>query len=307
MYSIEINQVTKRYKTKRGLLTAVKDVTLQIEKSKITALLGPNGSGKTTLIKMICGLASIDQGTIFVNDIDVKKKRKKAVHQIGCMLEGERNIYYYLTVFDNLKYFGLLNLIPKQTLHHRIEQILKLLGLEEKKKEYAANLSRGMQQKLALALVLLKDPDILLLDEPTLGLDVQSSNDILTMLRKMALNGKTILLTSHQLDLVEKISDRMIFIKNGTIIEDLQSKEKEQDNQQYVYLDLNIPNQQVLQELEHLIYMERENERIWKTTLAHLPEILQYLKDQQVTVKNLTTQRKSLEQIFLELVGDSND
>lgn len=305
--TIKINQVSKIYKTKNGPLIAVKDVSLSLEKGKITALLGPNGSGKTTLVKMICGLASIDHGSIFINDIDVKKNRKKAVQQVGCMLEGERNIYYYLTVEDNLKYFGFLNLIPKKNLHNRIHQILSILGLEEKKKEYASNLSRGMQQKLALALVLMKDPDILLLDEPTLGLDVQASNELLMILSEMAMNGKTILLTSHQLDLVEKISDRILFIKNGVIIEDMLSKNKEHDDKQYVYLDLEIPNKQALKDLEALLHMERENDRIWRTTLSHLPEVLHYLNEKQINVKNLTNQKKSLEQIFLELVGDSGD
>ena len=186
MISVEISNVSKVYKTKHESIQAVNNVSFSLREGTITSLLGPNGSGKTTLIKMICGLIIPDQGEIQIKGTSVTKQTKKACATVGCILEGERNIYYYLTVYDNLYYFGTLNFIPKKDLKLRIDSVLQLLELKDKKYELASNLSRGMQQKLALGITLIKDAEILLLDEPTLGLDVTSTNHLLDTLKKLA-------------------------------------------------------------------------------------------------------------------------
>jgi len=213
-------QVSKTYSGRSGPIEAVKNVTLGLTQGTITALLGPNGAGKTTLVKMMCGLLLPDSGRIELMGTNVATQRQKAIRNVGVVLEGTRNFYHYLTVTDNLRYFGLLCGLPSRELGTRIDHLLQLLDLGHKRREYGFSLSRGMQQKMALAIALLKDPALLLLDEPTLGLDIESSETLVAVLRQMAAQGRTILLTTHNMALAEELSERVIFLHDGRTVMD---------------------------------------------------------------------------------------
>jgi len=216
---IEIRNLTKHYKKKGKYFAAIDDLNLDIASGEITSLIGPNGAGKTTLIKNICGLVTKDKGEVVINGHSIDNDKTLPSRQIGVVLEGARNLYNFLTVEGNIRYFSYLNHLGEQDISKKMTYYLDLFQLSDKRSEPVNNLSRGMQQKVAIILALLKDPPILVLDEPTLGLDIESSISICCLLEQMcSVEKKTIFITSHKLDFVQKMSDRVAILNKGKII-----------------------------------------------------------------------------------------
>ena len=213
-------------KTYRGGLRAVDDLTVTVPPGQVIGLLGPNGAGKTTTIKMIAGLIEPTSGRIRLNGFDVAAERGQAVRQIGAVLEGSRNVYWPLSAWQNLLYFGRLKGLRGAEIKPRARRLLTDLGLWGRRGEPVGSFSRGMQQKVAIAAALITDPPILLLDEPTLGLDVEAARTVKNWITKLARDeGKTIVLTTHQLDVAQQLSDRTAVIRQGAIIADLPTGE----------------------------------------------------------------------------------
>ena len=205
--AIEISSLNKIYNPRKGVqIHAVKDLHLNVPVGTIFGFLGPNGAGKTTTIKMTCGLVQPTSGTIRVNGNDVWNKRFSAMTQIGTVLEGTRNIHWPLSAWENLHYFGNLKGMHGKKLSQCAEGRLKEMDLWDRRKDPVKVFSRGMQQKVAVACALIADPPIVLLDEPTLGLDVQAARTIKEMVVRIAREqGKTVILTTHQLDLAQEV------------------------------------------------------------------------------------------------------
>ena len=220
MIAIQIEGLSKTYRQRNGQpIQAVRDLNLSVTAGQVFGFLGPNGAGKTTTIKMACGLVKPTAGWVRVNGCDVWHRRGAAVRQIGAVLEGTRNVHWPLSAWDNLIYFGNLKGLWGRRLSGRAEQLLRELELWERRKDLVRTFSRGMQQKVAIACALVADPPILLLDEPTLGLDVQAARAVKEMVRKLAREqGKTVVLTTHQLDMAEELCDRVAIISQGRII-----------------------------------------------------------------------------------------
>lgn len=218
--SIELENISKVYKgPKRTLITAVENLTLSIGGSQVFGILGANGAGKTTAIKMMCGLITPTTGNIRLNGYDVKRQRSQAARQIGAVLEGTRNIYWRLSAWDNLMYFGRLKGCTGRKLIERGEQLLKELDLWDRRDSQVRYFSRGMQQKVAVACALMPDPPIVLLDEPTLGLDIQAALTVKDWIARLAnQEGKTIILTTHQLDLAQDLCEHVAIMRKGHIL-----------------------------------------------------------------------------------------
>ena len=216
---VEIKNLKKFYKKKGNYFAAIDNLNLDIASGEITSLIGPNGAGKTTLIKNICGLVTIDSGVILIDGHSINKDKALPSKHIGVVLEGARNLYNFLTVEGNIRYFSYLNHLGEQDISKKTTYYLDLFQLSDKRNEPVNNLSRGMQQKVAIILALLKDPPILILDEPTLGLDIESSISISNLLKRMCIvEKKTIFITSHKLDFVQKLSDKVAILDKGKII-----------------------------------------------------------------------------------------
>jgi ABC-2 type transport system ATP-binding protein len=165
--AIEVSDLGKVYGHGKGTFTAVKPTTLSVPWGQVIGLLGPNGAGKTTIIKMVSGLITPTSGTITLGDHDVARQRSKAVRQIGAVLEGSRNVYWPLSAWENLMYFGRLKGLRGSEIKPRAERLLTELGLWDRRHESVGSYSRGMQQKVAVSAALITDPPIILLDEPT--------------------------------------------------------------------------------------------------------------------------------------------
>jgi len=212
--AIRVEHLIKSYGSERP--NAVDGINFEIEKGTIFGLLGPNGAGKTTTIKMILGLVLPSSGSVHLAGYDMSRERNRALRHAGAILEGSRNVYWRLSARANLEYFGALRGLKGKSCARRIEEVLELVELADRADEEVRYLSRGMQQKVALATAILHDPDVLLLDEPTLGLDVQAARTIEKVIRQFVTQqDKTVVLTTHQMPLAERLSDRIFLIDKG--------------------------------------------------------------------------------------------
>ena len=220
--AIEIEHLSKRYPKRNGTpVKAVDDLNLTVAAGEVLGFLGANGAGKTTTIKMLCGLITPDAGQVRVNGYAVAHERSAAMRQIGAVLEGTRNIYWRLSAWQNLLYFGRLKGCNGKELYVRAEKLLRELELWERRHDPVREFSRGMQQKVAIACALIADPPIVLLDEPTLGLDVQAARTVKHWIRQLSSErGKTVVLTTHQLDMAQELCDRVAIMRQGQLIAD---------------------------------------------------------------------------------------
>ncbi len=218
--AIEIVGLNKMY---RGAgecsITAVEDLTLSVPAGQIFGFLGANGAGKTTTIKMLCGLITPSRGRMSLYGYDVVRQHGMAMRQVGAVLEGTRNVYWRLNPWQNLLYFGRLKGWSGKGLKERAELLLRGLDLWERRNDAVRTFSRGMQQKVAIACALIADPPIVLLDEPTLGLDVQAAHTVKEWVLKLAREqGKTVVLTTHQLDMAQELCDQVAIMRKGRLL-----------------------------------------------------------------------------------------
>ncbi|MCB1141685.1 MAG: ABC transporter ATP-binding protein [Leptospiraceae bacterium] len=218
---LEVNHLCKTYTSpfsRKPPMHAVSDVSFQIKPGEVYALLGPNGAGKSTIIKMIAGLIIPSSGEIRIGGQDTSGKPIIYKH-LSAVLEGTRNVYWRLNPIENLYYFANLRGVTSSSIHGKAQKLLEELNIDGKKKNQSQHLSRGMLQKLALGVALVTDPNILLLDEPTLGLDVESSRKMKDKIRYLTKEeGRSVLLTTHQMDLVDELADRVGILKGGKLL-----------------------------------------------------------------------------------------
>jgi ABC-2 type transport system ATP-binding protein len=215
--ALESQDLRKSYGRGKRRFEAVRGVSLAISPGEVLAFLGPNGAGKTTTIKMIAGLVRPDAGWVKIAGAD-PHRQPQALRGVGAVLEGNRNLYWRLTPLENLEYFGVLRQMPRRLAKQRGEKLLAEFDLLDKRNVPVQKLSRGMQQKIAIAVALIHEPRLLLLDEPTLGLDVESGETVKRLVRQVAASGCAILLTTHQLNVAEELSDRVAVIRQGLIV-----------------------------------------------------------------------------------------
>jgi ABC-2 type transport system ATP-binding protein len=209
---IEVRNVVKSFKT----VQAVRGINLRIYQGQFVAILGPNGAGKTTLVEMIEGIQKPDQGEIFILGKKWKGNEDELRNVIGLSLQETRFIDK-LTVKETVKLFASFFELPDK----RTDEIINIIGLAEKRKSYVVNLSGGQRQRLALGIALLNDPKILLLDEPTTGLDPNARREIWAILRELKERSQTsMILTTHYMEEAEKLCDQIVIIDNGLILKE---------------------------------------------------------------------------------------
>jgi ABC-2 type transport system ATP-binding protein len=218
---IDLQQLTKTFGHGPATVTAVDHVTLTVPPGQVFGFLGPNGAGKTTVLKMICGLVLPTSGQVRVAGYDVGRERSRAVRQIGAVLEGSRNVYWSMSAWDNLFYFGRLKGLSGSEIRPRAAQLLTELGVWERRHQVVGDFSRGTQQKVAIAAALIASPRVLLLDEPTIGLDIEAARTVRAWIAQLARQGTTVVLTTHQLELAQELSDRVAVIRQGRVVADL--------------------------------------------------------------------------------------
>lgn len=222
---IEVKELKRTYVTRRGFLKkekrvvqAVDGISFEVRRGEIFGLLGQNGAGKTTTIKMLTTLLAPTAGTCKVLGCDTFGQEKQIRKRINFIFGGEMGVYRRLSARDNLRYFSNLYLIPGKERDVRIEKILKLVDLADRADDLAETYSKGMIQRLQIARGLINDPEVLFMDEPTVGLDPLGARMLRDIIRRLKEQGKTVLLTTHNLAEVEELCDRLIIINKGKVV-----------------------------------------------------------------------------------------
>lgn len=281
---IEIKNLNKTFiknKRKKGLkgfffpekqeFQAVKNISLNVEKGEIIGFVGPNGAGKSTTIKMMTGIIHPTSGEIKVAGLTPSKDRKKLAYKIGCMFGQKSGLWMHLPAIDTYQLLGAMYDIPDKELKQRIEKLVKEFGIEEIVTVPVRKLSLGQRMICEIVAIMLHNPEILFLDEPTIGLDIMVKEKV----RKAILDvnkkfGTTIFLTSHDLNDIEKVCDRIIIIDNGQIIKDEKIEELKQEylSEKFVEIiyDQNIENV----EFDYSIISKEENKVIIKVDISKI-------------------------------------
>jgi ABC-2 type transport system ATP-binding protein len=219
--AIAVEGLTKQFGSGEDAVLAVDDVSFAVERGAVVGLLGPNGAGKTTTIKSILGMVLPDAGTVRIRGVDVHRNPREAYRYVDAMLEGARNDYWRLTVRENLRYFSTIGGANPDAIADRHDRLLDQLDLAGKADTAVRDLSRGMKQKVSLASVLASDAEVVFLDEPTLGLDVESSLTLRRELRRIVEErGLTAVISSHDMDVIEDVCDRVVIMNEGRVIAD---------------------------------------------------------------------------------------
>jgi len=211
-------QRVRREPDKRERFRAVDGIDLVVEPGEIFGLLGPNGAGKTTTMKMLATLLIPTSGTIRVLGVDPLERPREVRARLGAMLSGERSLYWKLTGRENLEYFAALYHVPPSETKARIANVLSAVKLADRADDYVERYSTGMRQRLALARALLPNPPLVVLDEPTVGLDPQASRDLRDRVRELKAQGRTVLLTTHYMEEADQLCDRVAIIDHGRIV-----------------------------------------------------------------------------------------
>ena len=277
-----------------GKKQILKDVSFEIDEGDILAFIGPNGSGKTTTIKLILGLQNIDKGKVIINGYDVKKDFVKSIKRVGAIVENP-DTYMYLTGWQNLKLTA--NLYDNIS-DEKIKEIVKLVDLEERINDKVSKYSLGMRQRLGIARALINEPNILILDEPTNGLDPEGIKDLRILLKKLAKEGMGILISSHNLAELESFCNKVLIIDNGTIIETSEVKEFKSNGNKYVFSvnntkDLNIEG----------IYEVTKDKFSYNGDKEDISNIIKSLVKKNIDIYEVHMQELTLEEAFLKKTG----
>jgi ABC-2 type transport system ATP-binding protein len=303
--------VSKRFGSGDDAVLAVDDVRLTVERGSIVGLLGPNGAGKTTLIKCALGIVIPDAGSVRVFDTDIADGRRAAYADVDAMLEGARNDYWRLTVRENLRYFATIHGVDPDSVAERHDRLLDRLGLAEKADAPVRELSRGMKQKVSLASVLAGGAELVFLDEPTLGLDVESSRTLRRELRRLAREeGLTIVLSSHDMAVIEDVCDRVVMMSNGRIVADdtvaALLSGPDRDSVRVTSADIDDAVLATLRERFDVEAVESVDGRTSVEVAAAgdpLYDLMDVLREAGVTVEDVRTVQPELEEVFVDLTG----
>lgn len=218
--TLQVEDLRKTYRSRRQQTVAADGVSFDGDAGMVLGILGPNGSGKTTTIKSILGLIKRDSGSVLLDGYDPERHPREVLERSGAVLEGARNIYWRLTVAENMRYYAGIRGLSGRAVSTRIDELLDMLGLQDRRSSRVGTLSRGYQQRCAIGCALVHDPRVVFLDEPTLGLDVESRAATRAAVRRWAADGRLVVVTSHDMAFVERSCDRALVIRDGRIIAD---------------------------------------------------------------------------------------
>lgn len=301
--AVEIRNLTKVI----GNKTIVDGLSFDILKGEVFGLLGPNGAGKTTTIRMMVGLISISRGEVLINGVDVSKNFAVAMQHIGAIVENPE-MYKFLTGYQNLKHFA--NMCRGVT-GKRIDEVVKQVGMEGRIHDKVKTYSLGMRQRLGLAQALLRKPDVIILDEPTNGLDPAGIRELRSYQKGLAVNeGVAVIVSSHLLSEMELMCDRVAIIQAGKLIDVRAVRDMSTDNAQIVTIEVSNELQAVtiIADLHPDLTVTEGNGHIeLEITREQVPEIVHALNINGIRTYGVRTANKTLEDTFLEITGGASN
>ena len=297
---LTVDKLSKTYQATNK--KAVKDISFTVDHSDIVAFLGLNGAGKTTTLKMILNLVSPDHGKVYFEGKEMTNSNLLLLKNTGVLLEGSRNMFWSLSPIENFIYWGGQRGLSRKEAEHNGLQLLKKFGLLDKKDTTITSLSRGMQQIVGVCCAMIAQPKLLILDEPTLGLDLKSAQIVINILKELSANDVGILITTHQLDFAQKVAKKILLINHGELVFSDNMKES-----------LARLNKQTIFELTFtrpLTYEEKEKLSLYcDLTLMHAALYQLVVKYQnnlaqvfdllaKLPVRQIQTKERNLEDIF---------
>lgn len=307
--AIELNNLTKKF----GDFTAVDDLSLNVRKGEIFGFLGPNGAGKSTTIRMLCTLAQPTSGSAKVAGFDLVKDSSRVREKIGLVAE-KMIMYDKLTAAENLRFFGKLYAIPKEKLEERIDELLKLVDMQKWRDTQIEKFSTGMKQRINVIRALLPEPEILFMDEPTLGLDPQTTFSIRDITRDINDTGVTVILTTHAMQEAEALSDRVAIIDHGKVAaldtpENLKNMLSEGDTSIFGAKIDNLSSE-LIKKIESLdvvtavAQQDHYNLKISAKGDEALNQIIDSIRNEGGNIASITNSNEStLEDVFLAVTG----
>ena len=284
---------------KFGKKQILENVSLEMKKGDILGFIGPNGAGKTTTIKLILGLQSIDQGKVEINGYDIKNDFTKAIEKVGAIVENP-DLYMYLSGYDNLK---LVANIYKGIDKKRIDEVVKLVKLEKRINDKVSKYSLGMRQRLGIAQAIIHKPNLLILDEPTNGLDPEGIKEMRELLINLAKEEKmAILISSHNLAELDNVCNKVCIIKNGKIIEtsDIESVKHQKDKKFKIF---EVNNTIKIKDIIPEAIILKNNKFKLDIPKEKVPDIIEILVNNKIKIYEIKEEEKSLEQAFFEKTG----
>ena len=296
--SIEVLSVSKSYETQ----LALNEISFSAKKGEIIGFLGPNGAGKSTMMKILTGYISPTKGTVFVSGIDVLKNTIAAKAKIGYLPE-QNPLYQEMYVREYLQFQASIFKVSKETIATVVEDV----GLLPEVHKKISQLSKGYQQRVGLAAALIHNPDVLILDEPTTGLDPNQLQEIRTLLKKLG-KEKTILFSTHIMQEVEAVCDRVIIIKKGELLIDKPIKELKESNEQTIEVTFDYKiEEQFIQRLPNIISYKNNFDNTWYITFNSSEDmrgvIFDFAQENGLKILELNSKNQSLETLFTKLTS----
>ncbi len=308
-YALELNNITKKF----GDFTAVNDLSLRVERGEIFGFLGPNGAGKSTTIRMLCTLAKPTSGSALIAGYDLIKDPSKVREKIGLVAE-KMIMYDDLTAAENLRFFGKLYKMPKQKREERIDLLFNLVDMQKWKDTQISKFSTGMKQRINVIRALLPEPEILFMDEPTLGLDPQTTFAIREIIRDINNNGVTVILTTHAMTEAEALSHRIAIIDHGKIAaldtpQNLKNIISKSDTSIFKTKITNLTSKMVekirsLKVVTALAQQDDNNLKICANGMGALNQIIDTIRIEGGDISSITNSNEpTLEDVFLTVTG----
>lgn len=332
-FAVEARQLSRDYvSTKRShvfgkksttIIRALDRVDFEIHDGELFGLLGPNGAGKTTTVKILCTLLEPTSGHAFVKGYDVVKDGGLVRKIVNMVAGGERMLYYRLTGRENLKYFADLYDVPKRDVTTRVDNLLELMGLSDRADDEVEKYSKGMRQRLQVCRGLINDPEVLFLDEPTLGLDVNIAKDLRSFIREKVVReqGKTVLLTTHYMFEAEEMCNRVGFLSKGKLVAVGKPEELKREVPSGFSIELLVARltEEIASSLRQLESVKRvittdyegeaEGEKVDRLVIdvdsdKALPQILNHLASKPCRVVSFNLRGPTLEDLFMFYTGE---
>lgn len=304
---IEVEQLTKIYHTglRKGNITALNDVSLRVSQGEIFGLLGPNGAGKTTLLKVLLGITSANSGEALVFGLPPNNPESR--HKVGYLAENHR-FPDHLTGLGLLEFTGRLHGLNPSKMEEQIDKLLVQVGMDRWGSTKIRKYSKGMLQRIGLAQAMMPDPDILMLDEPTDGVDPVGKVEIRKVLEALKAEGKTIFLNSHLLSEVESIADRVAILTKGIVARvDTVDNLTRRKSQYQIQAAIGHSLIQIPAELGRTLSVSTDSIILEIETDDHLNNIIDHLRSKRILIKSIQPLHVSLEQSFFEIVSDKGE
>ncbi|MBI9040135.1 gliding motility-associated ABC transporter ATP-binding subunit GldA [Lutibacter sp.] len=294
--SIEVNSVSKLY----GAQKALNSVSFKISKGEIVGFLGPNGAGKSTLMKILTGYIAPTEGEVYVNEFSLQTHKIEAQKNIGYLPE-HNPLYVEMYVKEYLQFHASIHKITKT----EVEKCIERVGLKPEAHKKIGQLSKGYRQRVGLAAVLLHNPEVLILDEPTTGLDPNQLVEIRNLIKEVG-KDKTVLFSTHIMQEVEAVCDRVILINKGVLVADKKLADLKGNQDQIIEVEFDFKiEKQFIEQIPHLKMANNVHDTIWEltfeTTKDMRPAVFDFAHDNGLKTLNLTAKNKNLESLFREL------